>query len=104
MTGRLLPQGWWTRLNALAALLLVATVIGCCGPTVQPAPVVVSRQLPPLLKDRRDEVISRWNEIAYVGTEVRMPADLWRLVSETTAAGWANAKALREAGAWEKAR
>lgn len=65
---------------------------------VIPPPVVVRPSRPPLFPDRRGEVAARWNEIAYVGSEVRMPADLWRLVGKVTAEGWANAKALEKAG------
>lgn len=102
-TGRLLPKTSWTRRLALLTLLLVALETGCCGQeTAQPPPVVVQRELPPLLPDRRDAVLARFDEIAYVGSSVTMPADLWRLVSECTAAGWANAAALRRAG-WGEA-
>lgn len=101
-TGRLLPKARWTPLLALVLLVTSAT-FGCCPvPVMQPAPIEVRRVKPPLLPDRRPEVLARWSEIATVGTETRMPRDLWRLVSEVTAAGWSNAKALEAAGGWEK--
>lgn len=100
-TGRLLPKARWTPLLALVLLVTSAT-FGCCPVPLQPAPIEVRRVKPPLLPDRRPEVLARWGEIATVGTETRMPRDLWRLVSETTAAGWSNAKALETAGGWEK--
>lgn len=90
--------------------------------------MVVRPELPPLLPDERAEVLRRWGEVAYmrpcsVGAElvltevclehharagepveIRMPPDLWRLFGAVSAAGWANARALRTAGQWEPAR
>lgn len=98
-TGRLVPKVSWTRFLGALTLLLVTAAIGCCGPQATPAPPVVVRPVKPALApDLRAQVAARWNEIAYVGSEVRMPADLWRLVSRATANGWANAKALERAG------
>jgi hypothetical protein len=78
-------------------------IVGCgTPPVVIPPPVEVRLVKPPLFPDRRGEVVARMNEIAYVGSEVRMPADLWRLASKITAEGWANAKALERAGWGEK--
>ena len=96
MAPRLRKTKWMQRLS-LAVLLTNA----CCGPQTQPQPVVVRRTLPPLLPDRRDEVVARWNEIAYIGTQVVVPRDLWRLASEVSASGWSNAKALKAVGSWE---
>lgn len=64
--------------------------------------MVVRPEKPALAPDLREQVTARWHEIAYVGSEVRMPADLWRLISRASANGWANAKALERAGAWER--
>jgi hypothetical protein len=103
-TLRLLPLVNWKWPLAWLTLLLVAMATPGCGtpPVVIPPPVLVSPVKPPLFPDRRAEVLARMNEIAYVGSEVRMPADLWRLASRITAEGWANAKALERAGWGEK--
>ena len=87
------------------------------------------RPIPPLLPDRRAEVLARWDaevsemrgcpwckqlvpvaECTDMGThppvktgevvEVRVTPKMWRLMAEVSAAGWANAAALRKAGAW----
>ena len=100
VTGRLLPRSWSRRLASLLLPLLALTAIGCCGEVRPAPPVVVRPPLPALLPDERDEVLRRWGDVSYVGSEVRMPADLWRLVSRTTAAGWANTEALKRAGQW----
>lgn len=65
------------------------------------APVVVRPPLPALLPDQRASAVrARLGEIAYVGTMVTMPADLWRAAGRASAAGWANVEALKVAGQW----
>lgn len=100
-TGQRQPTGWSKRLLSPLTLLLVATAIGCCGEGLTPAPVVVRPHLPAQLPDERYVIRERWGEVAYVGTMVHLPADLWRKAGAVSAAGWANAEALKRAGSWD---
>lgn len=106
-------------------LLMVLTAIGCSGQTLvhQPPPVVVRPEKPALHPDRRDQVVARLNEVAWVASAVLaergpdgkwvtrelrdvvvMPQGLWRLTQKVASEGFSNAKALERAGGWGEKR
>lgn len=107
VTGKRQPAGWWLRL--LGASLAVLTVTGCCSEGIQPQPVVIKREFPPLLPDRRDELLARQNDLTrwlYLPDRINpetvtIPHEDLRLLIRCMRDGWANVRALERAG-WGK--